>query len=129
MSILSIFDAVTPVINKILDFIPDPAQKASAQLQLMNALQQWDSQQAQIDTAEAQNPNLFVSGWRPMIGWCCALALCYQYLLIPFATWGFAAGHIAVPAFPKLDENLWQLMFGMLGMGGLRTFEKIKGVA
>lgn len=128
MSFLSIFDAVTPVVNKILDFIPDPKQKLEAQMALMSSLKEWDSQQNQINAVEAANPNLFVAGWRPMIGWCCALALCYQYLIIPFATWGFAAAHVIVPAFPALDENLWELMFGMLGMGGLRTWEKVKGV-
>lgn len=132
MRLLSIFDAVNPVIpviNKILDFIPDPQQKLKAQQDIMAALQVWDAQQTAINVEEAKSSSLFVSGWRPAIGWCCALALFYSYLIIPFATWGFAASHIEVPPFPKLDENLWQLMFGMLGMGGLRTFEKIKGVA
>ncbi len=118
-----------PIIGKALDLIPDPAQRAAQLTAIMQALQQWDAGQNQVNQVEAANTNLFVAGWRPMIGWCCALALCYQYLIIPFAGWGFACAHIAIPPFPLLDENLWQLMFGMLGMGGLRTFEKIKGVA
>lgn len=129
MSFLSIFDVVSPVINKVLDFIPDPKQKLEAQQQLIASLQAWDAQQNAINVEEAKSSSLFVAGWRPAIGWCCAIALCYTYLIIPFATWGFAAAKVVVPAFPALDDNLWQLMFGMLGMGGLRTFEKVKGVA
>jgi len=129
MSFLSVFDVVSPVINKVLDFIPDPKQKLEAQQQLIASLQVWDAQQSAVNLEEAKSSSLFVAGWRPAIGWCCALALCYSYLIIPFATWGFAAAHVSVPPFPTLDENLWQIMFGMLGMGGLRTFEKMKGVA
>lgn len=120
---------LTPLLSKALDLIPDPAQRAQQFQELITALQQWDAQQNQVNAAEAANPNLFVAGWRPAIGWCCALALCYQYLVVPFATWGFAASHVEVPPFPRLDNNLWELMFGMLGMGGLRTLEKVKGVA
>lgn len=129
MSFLSIFDALNPVINKVLDFIPDPKQKLEAQQQLIQSLQVWDAQQTEVNKVEAANASVFVSGWRPAIGWCCAIALFYTYLLSPLATWGFGAAQIDVPEFPKLDDNLWELMFGMLGMGGLRTFEKIKGVA
>ena len=129
MSFLSIFDAVSPVINKVLDFIPDPKQKQEAEQALIASLQVWDAQQSKINEVEAASGSLFVSGWRPAIGWVCALALFYQYMLIPLAGWGLAVARVVVPPFPVLDSNLWQLMFGMLGMGGLRTFEKVKGVA
>lgn len=65
-----------------------------------------------------------MSGWRPAIGWVCALAMGYQYLLRPFLV-----AFNPVLAFPGLDDNLWQLLAGMLGLGGLRTFEKVNGVA
>lgn len=126
---MPLLTALMPIINTILGFIPDPAQRAQQLQQLLTALQAWDAQQADVNKVEAANSNVFVSGWRPMIGWVCAFALAYQYMVIPFATWGLAVAHIAVPPFPRLDDNLWQLMFGMLGMGGLRTFEKMKGVA
>ncbi len=115
-----------PIINGIFSLIPNPVERAAQLQQLMTALQQWDSQQSATNTAEAANQNLFVSGWRPMIGWVCALAVAYSYLVIPFATWICAANHIAIPEFPKLDDELWQLTFGMLGMSGLRTFEKMQ---
>ncbi len=127
MSFLSIFDAVNPVVNKILNFIPDPQQRLEAQQQLLQTLSQWDTQQSQVNAAEATSSSVFVAGWRPWIGWGCGMAIWYQYLVIPLATWGFAAAHVIVPEFPKLDDNMWQLTFGMLGMGGLRSFDKLKG--
>lgn len=131
MSFLSVFDAVTPVINKILDFIPDPAQKLAAQQQLMASLQAWDMQQVQIDTAEANNPNLFVSGARPFIMWVCGVAFAYKFIIQPFLIF------ILIASGSKLDYHLlpvldWSemssVLFGLLGLGGMRTMEKIKGV-
>lgn len=126
---MAIWAALFPVINKVLDFIPDPKQRAEAMESLMTNLQQWDAQQNAVNVEEAKSTNLFVAGWRPAIGWVCAIALFYTYILTPFATWGFAIAEVEVPPMPKLDNNLWELLFGMLGMGGLRTLEKIKGVA
>ena len=85
--------------------------------------------QTDINKAEASNPSLFVSGWRPAIGWVCALALAYQYLIRPLSGTVAGIAGIVIPPLPGLDDNLWQLMMGMLGMGGLRTFEKVQGVA
>jgi Holin of 3TMs, for gene-transfer release len=77
----------------------------------------------------AANRSLFVAGWRPFIGWCCGAALAYQYLLITVALWITSWAGYAFPNPPDLDDTMWQLMFGMLGMGGLRTYEKIRGVS
>ena len=67
---------------------------------------------------------MLVAGWRPAIGWVCAAALAFNYVIRPVAI----AIHPAI-VLPALDDSLWQLMAGMLGLGGLRTFEKVKGVA
>ena len=115
---------------KVLDkFVPDPEAKAKAEAELRSSLQQWDKEQTDVNAVEAANPSMFVSGWRPMIGWVCALALAYQYLVTPLGMWVATSLHLAVSTPPKLDDSLWQLMFGMLGMGGLRTYEKLKGVS
>jgi len=123
-------DLGTALINKIF---PDPAQAADAKLKLLELQQNGQlaimTAQTDINKAEAQSSSVFVSGWRPAIGWVCALALCYQYLLKPLLTWGAGVAGYTVPPMPGLDDNLWQLMMGMLGMGGLRTFEKVQGVA
>jgi hypothetical protein len=122
-------DAISAGLNIVNKFIPDPAAKAQAESELRASLQAWDGQQTTVNTAEAQNINMFVSGWRPAIGWVCALALAYQYALSPIGLWIASMMHYPMSTPPKLDDSLWQLMFGMLGMGGLRTYEKIKGVA
>ncbi len=116
---------VLAIVNK---FIPDPALKTQAEAELRAALVQWDQAQDQINAGEAQSRSIFVAGWRPFIGWCCGGALAYQYLLVPLAVWAASWSGQHLPNPPILDDTLWQLMFGMLGMGGLRTYEKIKGV-
>jgi hypothetical protein len=108
---------------KILDkFVSDPQAKAQYEAELRDALKGWDQQQADINVAEASNPNLFVSGWRPAIGWIGAAGLAYQYVVRPLA---IGAGWHDLPA---LDSSLMELVVGMLGMAGLRTYEKIKKV-
>ena len=123
-------DVIGGVLGIVNKFIPDPAQKAEAEAQLRAALVQWDQSQNQVDAAEAGSSSVFVAGWRPFIGWVCGAALAYQYVALPVLHQAaISLGH-PLPLPPiKLDDNLWQLMFGMLGMGGLRTYEKIKGVA
>lgn len=116
---------------KVLDkFIPDPEAKARAEKDLRESLLSADLGQLKVNEAEAANDSVFVAGWRPAIGWICAFALLYSYILIPFTIYvfSFVLGK-PIPKFPVLDNNLWELMFGMLGMGGLRTYEKMKGVS
>ena len=120
--------------GKLIDRLwPDPAQAATAKLELIKLQQSGDlaqmTGQLEINKIEAASSSTFVSGWRPAIGWVCALALLYQYLVRPLAVAIFAAVGHPLPVMPGLDENLWQLMMAMLGMGGLRTFEKVQGVA
>jgi hypothetical protein len=116
-------DLATTVINKIW---PDKSAAEAAQLAAAVALVQG---QMDVNKAEAASPNAFTSGWRPAIGWVCGLALLFQYILRPMLMWfGVITGH-QWPPLPGIDDNLWQLMLGLLGLGGLRTFEKTKGVA
>jgi len=74
--------------------------------------------------------SIFISGWRPAIGWVCVVTYTYNYVVMPLITW-FAKWHdIAAPNMITLDTGeLTTLLLGMLGIGGLRTFEKIKGIA
>jgi hypothetical protein len=124
------FDDAIAAALKVLDkFVPDPQAKAKAEAELRSSLQAWDKSQTDVNAVEAANPNLFVSGWRPFIGWVCGLALAYQYVAAPLLMWVATSLHIAMAAPPKLDGMLWELVFALLGMGGLRTLEKVKGVA
>jgi hypothetical protein len=122
-------DALLGLGGKLIDkLIPDPAARDAAKLELLKLQQSGELAamlaQTEINKVEAANPSVFVSGWRPAIGWVCALAMAYQYLLRPFL-----AAFYPVLTFPGLDDNLWQLLAGMLGLGGLRTFVKLNGVA
>lgn len=115
---------------KVLDkFVPDPEARAKADAELRNALMSWDKGQTDVNAVEAASSSLFVAAWRPFIGWTCGIALAYQYVVTPIIMWLATWFHIALPTPPKLDETLWQLVFAMLGLGGLRTYEKVKGVA
>lgn len=130
-----------PILDMINKIIPDKAAAAAAQVQLqqmvtagamseeLKQLEAITSAQSDINKVEAANGSVFVSGWRPAIGWVCALALAFQYLVRPIVGASFSISGHTVPAIPGLDDNLWQLLFGMLGMGTLRTVEKFKGVA
>lgn len=139
---MSIWDTIAaPIIAIINKVVPDKAAAAQAiatlnQMQLQGQLQEEFAQlqavtsaQSDVDKVEAANANVFVSGWRPAIGWVCGTALASQYIFRPMLQWGFALVHQPLPTLPGIDDNLWQLMFGMLGLGSLRTFEKVKGVA
>ena len=126
----ALFELGSNIIERIW---PDPAEAAKAKLELMKLQQSGELQQIagqlQINQAEAQNASIFVAGWRPFIGWVCGAALAYQYIGRPMIAWGFAiAGH-PLPPMPELDDTLWELLFGMLGLGALRTVEKVKRVA
>jgi len=138
---MSIWEIVAGPLFKLVDkIIPDPQAKAQAQLELIRMQQagefkeidaqlQLAKNQTDINQAEATNPNLFVSGWRPFVGWVCGWGLAYQFLVRPIAN-GFASIFERTGTFPDLDlGTLITLLFGMLGLGTLRTTEKVKGVA
>lgn len=115
---------------KVLDkFVPDPEARVKAEADLRNSLQAWDKAQTDVNAIEAANASVFVSGWRPFIGWVCGIALAYQYVAAPLVMWLALTLGVNLAPPPRIDDTLWQLVFAMLGMGGLRTFEKIKGVA
>jgi hypothetical protein len=130
-------DPVTAILDigsKVIDRLwPDPSKAAQAKLELFKLQQSGElaqiTGQLEINKAEAANASVFVSGWRPAIGWICGAALAYQYIIRPVVSWGVVAAGHPLPPMPGLDENLWQLLLGMLGLGGLRTFEKLNGVA
>lgn len=120
-------------------FFPDPEAKAKAQLELLKMQQdgqlqelgaalQRDLAQAETNKVEAASSSIFVSGWRPGIGWVCVAGLFYQYLLRPLLPWACEAFGHSVPAMPSLDGNMMELVFVLLGFGGLRTYEKQKGL-
>jgi len=87
--------------------------------------------QGQIDTnkVEAANPNVFVSGWRPFIGWVCGSACAWNWIGLPIASMALKVYQIEMPLSPANLSEMLPVLMGMLGLGALRTVEKIKGVA
>jgi hypothetical protein len=85
--------------------------------------------QLDINKEEAKHRSIFVSGWRPFVGWTCGAALCYHFILAPLILFGVGISGHTVPALPEFDMgSLMTVLMGMLGLGGLRTFEKTKGL-
>lgn len=126
---------ISSIVNKL---IPDPDKAAEIQAEIEKAL---IAKQAEVDKAiaeaaraqteinlkEAENPSLFVSGWRPFIGWVCGVAFACTFLIAPFFTW--ISAMFNGPAFPALDSGtLMSLTLGLLGLGTMRTVEKVQGV-
>lgn len=130
-----------PLIGNLLDkFFPDPVAAADAKLKLMQMAQngelaQLDADlklatgQMEVNKVEAANASLFVAGWRPAIGWVCGAAFAFKFVVGPLAVVLMAmAGHpITLPVFDFTEMST--ILLGMLGLGGLRTVEKIKGVS
>lgn len=135
------WQALIPVLGTIFDkIIPDPQQAADAKLKAMELAQRGELAvldadmklalgQMEINKAEAQT-DFFRGGWRPATGWVCVFGLLYQFILQPIVPWVYASFGYSVPPLPAIDnETLMVLLTGMLGLGGLRTFERVKGRA
>ena len=85
--------------------------------------------QIEINKAEAQHKSIFVAGWRPFIGWTCGIALMWHFVLSQFILFFATMFGFSLPALPEFDMgSLMTVLMGMLGLGGLRTFEKYKGM-
>lgn len=133
--LIDIGSALAPFAAKLADLIPDPAAKAAAAAQMQIAQEQLqvqlDQAQLAVNQAEAANKAVFVSGWRPFIGWVCGASFAWSYVLLPLGTFACAAaGHPIT--LPKVDDaDVMQIMLMMLGGGvaSLRTFEKMQGIA
>jgi len=124
-----VLDLVHGVIDKIWpDANTREKAKADAAMALMKG--EFDNELAQIsvNAAEAKSDKLFVAGWRPFIGWVCGSAFAYHFIFQPFVVFILKVLHVAVPDMPVLSMgDLMPVLLGMLGLGGLRTYEKIQG--
>jgi Holin of 3TMs, for gene-transfer release len=126
------------LLDKLSDYFPSPEKKAQAQLALMEMAQKGElahldaefnlaKGQLDVNKTEAASEHLFVSGWRPAIGWVCGLAFFTQFVLGPAISYiAISVGHPV--SFPKFDfGEMMPILLGMLGLGSMRTVEKIKG--
>lgn len=128
------FSALVGPITGLLDkFIEDKDQKnkLAHEIATMSERHAQETALAQIDVnkAEAASGSSFKGGWRPFIGWTCATAFAYHFVVQPFLVFAFTVYGTELKSLPAFDmESLMTVMLGMLGLGGLRTFEKHKGI-
>lgn len=127
-----ILGPILEVGKTLLDrFIPDPEKKREAEMELVRMAAEGELKQTiaqlEINAREATHASVFVAGWRPFFGWAGGAGFIYATILQPLLAWGAAIKGWPAPPTLNLDL-LWVVITGMLGIGGLRTMEKFKGV-
>tara|TARA_R110002110_G_scaffold203066_1_gene414214 strand:+ start:246 stop:641 length:396 start_codon:yes stop_codon:yes gene_type:complete len=125
---------IGPVTGLLDKFIPDADEKAKLAHEIATMAEKQAHEanmgQLEINKMEAQHRSVFIAGWRPFLGWGLSFAMIWHFVLVPMISFGFAYGGIEAPELPAFDmESLMTVLMGMLGLGGLRTFEKTKGLA
>ena len=123
-------DKLIEPVSKILDkFVADKDLKAKLQHELNTELHKANMAQLEVKKVEAAHKNMFVAGWRPFVGWCCASALAYHFILQPILVFVLSLSGYQV-ALPEFDmSSLMTVLLGMLGLGGMRTIEKVQKVS
>jgi roadblock/LC7 domain-containing protein len=129
-----IVTALLPALGTLIDrLIPDraAAEKAKAEMEaeLIRASNEAALAQVEVNKIEAGHSNVFVAGWRPSIGWVCAAGLAWAFVLAPVASWALMVLGVKAELPAIQFDHLFELVLAMLGIGGLRTFEKLRGLA
>ena len=119
----SVADLANSVVNKIW---PDKTQEEKDQIAAALTLAQG---QMTTNTAEASNKSMFVSGWRPFVGWVCASAVAWNWIGLPVVKVVLSLFHQTLTVAPADINQMMPILMGMLGLGTLRTVEKVQGVA
>jgi hypothetical protein len=132
MAILSAL--IGPVTGLLDKFVEDKDQKAALAHEISTMAdrhaQELALAQVEVNKAEAASGSVWKGGWRPFVGWVCGTAFAYHFVIQPLAIFVVAAYGMEIPALPEFDMGqLMTVLMGMLGLGGLRSFEKSKGVA
>lgn len=130
----AVITALVPALGTLVDrLIPDKAAaeraKADMEAALVKAANEAAMAQVEVNKIEAGHSSVFVAGWRPFIGWVCGAALAWAFIVGPVLSWSLAVLGIRETLPPIMTDNLFELVLAMLGLGGLRTFEKMRGVA
>lgn len=125
---------ISPIANLVSKFVPDKDQAAKLAHEIATMAQKHAHENAmaqiEVNKAEAASNSIFKGGWRPFIGWVCGIAFAYHFVLQPLLIFVMTyLGH-PVPELPDFDmASLMTVLGGLLGLGGLRTFEKYKGIS
>lgn len=138
MAFLEFLPIIGPAVEKLLSLIPDPNERARAKEQFerdaQEAAQKADADQREINKIEAGSGSVFVAGWRPGLGWIGVVALASYYVpqhVMAAIMWVKVAwGATTLPPYPiSMDDTIMQLIWGLLGLGAFRTFEKVAPAA
>jgi len=125
---------IGPVAGLLDKFIEDKDQKARLAHEIATMAEKYAQESAlaqlSVNKAEAAHRSLWVAGWRPFIGWTCGAALAWHFVLVPLVLFVAGWSGVTLPAPPEFNmDSLMTVLLGMLGLGGMRTFEKTKGLA
>ena len=131
---MNLLNFIPSVVDRVLDFIPNPEERRKAEEKIKSTLTDQIHEialaQIEVNKTEAAHKSIFVAGWRPFVGWICACGVAWAFVLQPIANWIAAVIFAYNQHFPEVDiANLIVLLTGLLGMGGLRTYEKSMGVS
>ena len=125
-------DLIAPIAGLLDKYVEDKDQKNALSHEIATMSEKYAQENAlaqmAVNKVEASSSSLFVSGWRPATGWCCVFAMAGNFIVTPFANFalGLAGMDITIPLVPL--DTMMPVLLGMLGLGGLRTLEKTKGV-
>ena len=125
---------IGPVTGLLDKFVEDKDQKNALAHEIATLAEKQAHeaamQQILVNREEAKHKSIFVSGWRPSVGWVCSIALFWHFVLQPFVVFGATVAGYELPPLPEFDmDSLMTVLLGMLGLGGMRTLEKTKNVA
>jgi hypothetical protein len=132
---MALLNALIGPVTGLLDkFVEDKDQKAALAHEISTMAdrhaQELALAQVEVNKAEAASGSVWKGGWRPFVGWVCGTAFAYHFVIQPLAIFIVAAYGMEIPALPEFDMGqLMTVLMGMLGLGGLRSFEKYKHVA
>ena len=122
---LGIADSIIGVAGKVLDkFVEDKDLKTKLDFELRKAYSDANLAQIDVNKEQAKHPSIFIAGARPSIMWICAFGLGWQFVFLPVAIWYMTISGQPV-VLPDIEtEGLMSLTLALLGLGGMRTFEK-----
>jgi hypothetical protein len=126
----SLIGPVTGLLDKVVED-KDQKNALAHEIATLAGKQAHEAAMAQVEVnkAEAQHKSIFVAGWRPFIGWSCGFAMAYHFIVAPLILFGVGIYGAEIPELPAFDmDSLMTVLLGMLGLGGLRTYEKQKGL-
>jgi len=124
---------IGPITGLLDKFVEDKDQKAKLAHDLATMAERHAQElakgQLEINKAEAQHRSIFVAGWRPFLDWCLSFAMAWHFVLAPITMFIAGWAGVTIPELPVFDmDSLMTVLLGMLGLGGLRSFEKYKGL-